>query len=110
MSRVRALRVASIAALVAIGAFALPAYAGASTVKRHDEPAPPAAPPLLSAETSRVPIDSTYGSGSFGTWGTDGFGLPEYTYTLNEETAPQAAQPELAGNRAAWHQAGNDRI
>jgi hypothetical protein len=100
MSRVRALRVASIAALVAIGAFALPAYAGASTVKRHDEPAPPAAPPLLSAETSRVPIDSTYGSGSFGTWGTDGFGLPEYTYTLNE----------LAGNRAAWHQAGNDRI
>jgi hypothetical protein len=70
----------------------------------------PKAPLPLSAISSRVPIGSTYGSGSFGRWGVDGFGLPDYTYTLNEETAPQAAQPELAGNRAAWHQLGNDRV
>jgi hypothetical protein len=70
----------------------------------------PQAPPPLSADTARVPIDSAYGSGSFGRWGVDGFGLPDYTYTLNEETAPQAAQPELAGSRDAWHQIGNDRV
>ena len=110
MSRVRALRVGTVAALVAIAVLAVPGYAGARRFERHDKQAPPAAPPLLSAETSRVPIDSTYGSGSFGTWGADGFGLPDYTYTLNEETASQAAQPELAGNRAAWHQVANDRI
>jgi len=69
-----------------------------------------AAPAPLSASTARVPIASKYGSGSFGTWGVDDFGLPDYTYTLDEQTAPQAAQPELAGNRAAWHQIGNDRV
>jgi hypothetical protein len=70
----------------------------------------PHAPASLSAATNRVPISSTYGSGSFGLWGEDGFGLPDYRYTLDEARAPQAAQPELAGNRAAWHQIGNDRV
>jgi Glycosyltransferase family 36 len=69
-----------------------------------------AAPPLLSSITARVPIDSSYGSGSFGKWGEDAFGLPDYSYTIDEQTAPQAAQPELAGDRAAWHQVGNDRV
>lgn len=103
MSRVHGSRVA-IAALAALLVAGLPSGAAARTRSR------PQAPPLLSASTARVPINSTYGSGSFGTWGVDGFGLPDYTYTLDEETAPQAAQPELDGSRDAWHQVGNDRV
>ena len=58
----------------------------------------------LSAERAPVAIDSAYGSGSFGRWGVDGDGLPRYRYSIDEATAPQAAQPELNGNRDAWHQ------
>jgi hypothetical protein len=68
------------------------------------------APPPLSADTARADITSTYGSGSFGTWTTGAFGLPAYDYTVDEATAPQAAQPELAGSRDAWHQLGNDHV
>jgi hypothetical protein len=49
-----------------------------------------------------------YGSGVFGSWGVDRFGLPAYRYTLDEETAPQAKQPEISGRTDAWHQVGND--
>jgi hypothetical protein len=59
---------------------------------------------------ARVRVDSGYGSGSFGRWGADGDGLPRYRYTIDEATAPQAAQPELNGAREAWHQLGNDHI
>jgi Glycosyl hydrolase 36 superfamily, catalytic domain/Glycosyltransferase family 36 len=69
----------------------------------------PASAPL-SAARARVSISSTYGSGSFGSWGADAFGLPRYLYRLDERTARQAAQPELDGNRAAWHQVGNDHV
>lgn len=55
-------------------------------------------------------LDSSYGSGVFGRWGVDALGLPRYRYTLDEETAKAAAQPELNGSTAAWHQLGNDRI
>jgi glycosyl hydrolase family 36/glycosyl transferase family 36 len=55
-------------------------------------------------------VDSTYGSGDFGAWGVDGTGLPRYRYSIDEETAPQAAQPELNGSRDAFHQLGNDHI
>ena len=55
-------------------------------------------------------MSSTYGSGSFGVWTTGALGLPAYRYTLDEAAAPQAAQPELAGSRDAWHQLGNDHI
>ena len=51
-----------------------------------------------------------YGSGSFGHWRTDRFGLPAYRYAVDEERAPQAARPELLGLRNAWHQLGNDRL
>jgi hypothetical protein len=51
-----------------------------------------------------------YGSGHFGRWGLDRDGLPRYRYTIDEATAPQAAQPELGGRREAWHQLGNDHI
>src|SRR3954451_7731973 len=67
-------------------------------------------PPPLSAETGRADIASTHGSGAFGTWRVDEHGLPTYRYGIDEETARFAPQPELAGNRSAWHQVGNDHI
>jgi len=59
---------------------------------------------------ARVNIASTYGSGHFGTWKVDGFGLPSYHYTLDEQTDPRAAQPEINGSTLAQHQVGNDRL
>jgi len=73
-------------------------------------PALAAGPPPLSADHSRVGIASTYGSGIFGSWGVDRFGLPAYRYTLDEEKAPEAKQSELNGRTDAWHQVGNDHI
>jgi hypothetical protein len=64
----------------------------------------------LSAKSSRVDVSSTRGSGAFGRWTVDGFGLPAYRYAIDEETNPDAAQPELAGRTDAWHQVGNDHI
>lgn len=72
--------------------------------------AAPRAPAPLSADHSRVAINSSYGSGSFGRWIADQFGLPAYRYTIDELTAPQAKQPELDGSTDAWHQVGNDHI
>ncbi len=74
------------------------------------EAARAAAPRPLSKQSKPVRIDAAHGSGSFGRWGVDGRGLPRYRYTVDQETAPQAAQPELKGDRSAWHQLGNDRI
>jgi hypothetical protein len=84
-----------------IGA-AAPAGAGAAA-----KPAPPAP---LSADNSPADINSTYGSGSFGSWGVDAFGLPFYRYDVDEATNPMAKQPELAGGTQAQHQLGNDHI
>ncbi|MFN8160863.1 MAG: hypothetical protein U0R52_07460 [Solirubrobacterales bacterium] len=70
-----------------------------------------AAPPApLSAQRSTPPIDSAVGSGAFGRWGVDRFGLPLYRYLIDEESVPWAAQPELGGDTAAQHELGNDRI
>jgi hypothetical protein len=69
-----------------------------------------AAPPLLSHQHARADISSTFGSGSFGSWMVDRFGLPAYRYDIDEATAPQAKQPELNGSTDAWHQLGNDHI
>ncbi|MGZ4173181.1 MAG: GH36-type glycosyl hydrolase domain-containing protein [Solirubrobacteraceae bacterium] len=57
-----------------------------------------------------VDLASTYGSGSFGRWQVDGFGLPDYAYTADEGRDPNARQPELGGSTAAQHQLGNDNI
>ena len=73
-------------------------------------PALAAGPAPLSADHSRVGIASTYGSGIFGSWGVDRFGLPAYRYTIDEEKAPEAKQSELNGKTDAWHQVGNDHI
>src|SRR5262245_55861750 len=59
--------------------------------------AAPAAPAPLSADDAAVNIDSTYGSGSFGTWHVDAAGLPAFRYLLDQTTDPRARQPELAG-------------
>src|SRR5438309_839887 len=69
-----------------------------------------AAPPALSRAAWRSDIASSYGSGTFGRWFVDGFGLPAYRYTIDELTAPQAKQAELNGAVEAWSQVGNDRI
>ena len=57
-----------------------------------------------------VNVDSTYGSGNFGAWYADGFGLPAFVYDADERVDPRAAQPELAGGTEAQHQVGNDHI
>lgn len=95
--------------LLATVLVALPASAAAGAARRVVHRAV-RAPAPLSADSARVPIDSSDGSGSFGTWFLDPMGLPAYRYTIDELTAPQAAQPELAGSRDAWHQLGNDHI
>src|SRR4051794_33486112 len=69
-----------------------------------------AAPPRLSHDHSSPSIKSTYGSGSFGRWAVDAFGLPAYRYTIDEDTAPHARQAELNGDTDAWHQLGNDHV
>jgi len=69
-----------------------------------------AAPPPLSRDASPVDVGSTYGSGAFGRWQVDEFGLPRFRYDLDEAHDPRGAQPELAGGTLAQHQLGNDHI
>src|SRR5258707_8141551 len=68
----------------------------------------PSAPPPLSADPTTPSIASAYGSGSFGHWLVDPYGLPAYDYSVNEAIDPNAKQPELAGATGAQHQLGND--
>jgi len=68
------------------------------------------APPALSADNSPVNLSSKYGSGHFGSWFVDGFGLPAFRYQIDEQSDPRAQQPELAGGTEAQHQVGNDHI
>ena len=69
-----------------------------------------AVPAPLSADHARADVRSTYGSGSFGRWIVDGFGLPAYRYDIDEQTAPRARQPERGGATSAQHELGNDHI
>jgi hypothetical protein len=69
-----------------------------------------AAPPPLSADTSSPSVASTYGSGHFGQWAVDPWGLPAYDYSIDEQTSPIAPQSELSGSRDAWSQLGNDHV
>jgi hypothetical protein len=72
--------------------------------------ATPGAPPFLSRDHSAPDVSSTTGSGNFGSWGVDQFGLPRYTYAIDQQTSPIAPQTELSGNVDAWSQVGNDHI
>lgn len=54
-----------------------------------------------------------YGSGHFGEWIEDEFGLPAFRYTCNQTTdakAHTAVNPGLLGPTEHIHQVGNDRI
>jgi hypothetical protein len=54
-----------------------------------------------------------YGSGHFGEWITDQFGLPAYKYTCNQVTDPKAIAPvhkEWRSPADHTHQVGNDRL
>ena len=68
------------------------------------------APAPLSADHNSPVINSTYGSGAFGRWTVDPWGLPAYDYTIDELTNPIARQPELSQSNDAWSQLGNDHI
>ncbi len=65
-------------------------------------------PPPLSSDRSSPEVASAFGSGSFGRWIVDRFGLPAYRYDIDEHFAPRARQPELNGGTAAQHELGND--
>ena len=69
-----------------------------------------ATPAPLSADRSPARIASSYGSGAFGRWSVDRFGLPAFRYRVDEERVPWARQPELDGDTAAQHELGNDHI
>jgi Glycosyl hydrolase 36 superfamily, catalytic domain/Glycosyltransferase family 36 len=68
------------------------------------------APAPLSLEQNAARADSAYGSGNFGIWFVDRFGLPAYRYDVDQQVDPRARQPELAGDTKAQHQVGNDHI
>ena len=75
--------------------------------------------PMLSAQAggqSSAPVDDGgkgYGSGHFGEWIEDEFGLPAYHYTCDQTTDPKAVTavtPGILGEREHVHQVGNDRV
>lgn len=56
---------------------------------------------------------NTYGSGHFGEWITDPFGMPAYRYTCNQVTDPRAVSPTEKTWRLPTdhtHQVGNKRL
>jgi hypothetical protein len=87
------------ALVVALVASSVPAVSAAE----------PSAPPPLSQEGA-ADLAAGYGGGNLGRWGVDRFGLPTYHYEVDHTTDPRAAQTELNGSRAAWHQVGNDHL
>lgn len=85
------------------GGFILPRQAAAF--------APPAGP-LMGSE-SRTDTAKPYGSGYFGKWISDAFGLPAYQYTCNQISDPKAFSPVDKAWRSPTehtHQVGNDRL
>jgi len=51
------------------------------------------------------------GSGAFGVWQSDAFGLPAFRYTMNHEQDPRASYVTSWGeSRDHWHQLGNDAV
>lgn len=81
-----------------------------------------AAPPLFSllmdsrevhADSSPPGIAKPYGSGHFGEWIEDEFGLPAYRYTCDQSTDAKAVTsvtPGILSPTEHVHQVGNDRI
>jgi len=74
-----------------------------------------AAPGTIRASADGQYRDSAkpYGSGHFGQWVLDEFGLPAFHYTCDQTTDPLAVTPVTPGILSATdhvHQVGNDRI
>ena len=58
-------------------------------------------------------VQKPYGSGYFGTWIEDEFGLPAFRYTCDQVHDPKAAtevNPGMLSSTEHIHQVGNDRI
>ena len=71
-----------------------------------------AAFPPFSAGKNSSPAKA-YGSGHFGEWIEDQFGLPAYRYVCDQTTDPKAVTPVYKVWRSATdhtHQVGNDRV
>jgi len=65
------------------------------------------------ASESQRQASKAYGSGYFGDWITDQFGLPAYRYTCNQIAEPKALSPvhkQWRGPSDHTHQVGNDRV
>jgi hypothetical protein len=72
-------------------------------------------PANSSSSVSRPNLASskTFGSGYFGDWITDQFGLPAYRYSCDQITDPKAVSPthkQWRGSTDQTHQVGNDRL
>ena len=73
------------------------------------------AAPRASAASARgtPPATKPYGSGHFGEWIVDDFGLPAYRYTCDQVHDPKAVSPTDPVFRAPtdqFHQVGNNRV
>jgi hypothetical protein len=65
------------------------------------------------ASTESAPASGNTGSGHFGYWTTDAFGLPAYCYTCDQTRDPKAVQAVNEAWRSKTdhiHQFGNDRV
>ena len=74
--------------------------------------APGAVAALAGGQTAGASLRS-YGSGHFGEWVQDEFGLPAFHYTCDQISDPLAVSPVTPGILSATdhvHQVGNDRI
>ncbi len=74
-----------------------------------------ARPSAFAADATNAPAsaDPAYGSGYFGHWITDAFGLPAYHYTCDQTRDPKAVLPVNEAWRSKTdhiHQFGNDRL
>ncbi|MDE3104105.1 MAG: hypothetical protein KGK08_02925 [Acidobacteriota bacterium] len=69
--------------------------------------------PLAEAATTATGSTTTFGSGVFGRWQTDAFGLNAYAYTCDQTRDPRAVQAvnqAWRSNTDHIHQFGNDRV
>lgn len=69
---------------------------------------------MSSGLSPSTPLTNRYGSGHFGEWIEDEYGLPAFRYTCDQTTDPKARTDVSAGNvleaTEHIHQIGNDRI
>lgn len=68
---------------------------------------------LLEKSMPAVETGKVFGSGHFGDWITDRFGLPAYRYTCDQRTDPHAktiTHPNNLGATDHLHLVGNDRV